>query len=419
MINTDVLQSNLLPQPYGLTGAGLDWAKQLVNSLKAQGDSMVEAQRTMTLELQDEYIAADAFLEAAITVELGVLTTAVSALAVRTTTIEADMYTAVTGVLARITTVESAYVAGDLAVAATVTTLSATVDTKTKTFRQTTAPSATAIGDLWIDSDDSNKLYRATATGSGSWVLTDDSRIATTLATVTNIAEAYATNNGSTARLVWEVAVGTNVATIVQTAAAGYADGTWNGSAIVLSAAYITLAAEAINFGNDTTYEDTYNTFYTVGGSYRYRDRGPFGASSDLLQWYGLNSVTLNSETKTNGIFALGTDGVVYLAGNDLTAQAFDATNEGDNDLTSGVSTTGTAQADVVVVGGDSPFTYQWVYQFGDATVTIDNAFIANPTFSKVWGPTPDSTFSFWKCYVTDNSGRVKEVAADLSGTSA
>jgi len=55
-----------------------------------------------------------------------------------------------------------------------ITALTGTINTKAKTFVQNDAPSATAIGDLWIDSNDSNKLYRATATGTGNWVAVGD-----------------------------------------------------------------------------------------------------------------------------------------------------------------------------------------------------------------------------------------------------
>jgi len=58
--------------------------------------------------------------------------------------------------------------------AADVTALTTTVGTKVKTFVATSAPTATAIGDLWIDSDDNNKLYRASATGSSNWVAVND-----------------------------------------------------------------------------------------------------------------------------------------------------------------------------------------------------------------------------------------------------
>jgi hypothetical protein len=52
---------------------------------------------------------------------------------------------------------------------------------------------------------------------------------------VTQIAEAYATGTSSTARLVWTVNTSTNAATIEQTAATGYTDGTWNGAAVIVT----------------------------------------------------------------------------------------------------------------------------------------------------------------------------------------
>jgi len=55
-----------------------------------------------------------------------------------------------------------------------ITSLSGTVNTKTQTFVSTSAPTAISIGDLWIDTDDSNKLYRATAAGNSNWVAVND-----------------------------------------------------------------------------------------------------------------------------------------------------------------------------------------------------------------------------------------------------
>lgn len=50
----------------------------------------------------------------------------------------------------------------------------ATADGKVTSFFQTSAPTAEAIGDLWFDTDDNNKLYR----WSGSaWVLSTDTRV--------------------------------------------------------------------------------------------------------------------------------------------------------------------------------------------------------------------------------------------------
>jgi len=38
-----------------------------------------------------------------------------------------------------------------------------------KVFRQTSTPTATQVGDIWVDTDDGNKMYVATATGTGNW----------------------------------------------------------------------------------------------------------------------------------------------------------------------------------------------------------------------------------------------------------
>lgn len=66
----------------------------------------------------------------------------------------------------------------------------ATADGKVVTFYQASAPTAEAIGDLWIDSDDSNKLYR----WSGSaWVLARDAGITAAIAAAAN---AQATADG-------------------------------------------------------------------------------------------------------------------------------------------------------------------------------------------------------------------------------
>jgi hypothetical protein len=77
------------------------------------------------------------------------------------------------------------------AVTSSVTALTATVAGKAKTYRQTSAPTAGMLdGDLWFDSDDSNKAYRYSGS---SWVATDDTRIATNAAAIVTEATARAT----------------------------------------------------------------------------------------------------------------------------------------------------------------------------------------------------------------------------------
>ena len=53
---------------------------------------------------------------------------------------------------------------------------------KITTFYTGPTPSATAIGDLWVNTADANKSYRASAVGTGNWVYIADTRIAQGLA---------------------------------------------------------------------------------------------------------------------------------------------------------------------------------------------------------------------------------------------
>lgn len=70
----------------------------------------------------------------------------------------------------------------DSALASTISTVSAVVNTKNRVYRQTAAPTVDlVVGDVWYDSDDSNKVYRWDGS---SWVPTDDSRIAANTAAI-------------------------------------------------------------------------------------------------------------------------------------------------------------------------------------------------------------------------------------------
>ena len=71
-------------------------------------------------------------------------------------------------------------------------TLSGEVDTRTKTFAQDAVPTATAIGDLWINTNDSNKLYRAASATAdqitaGEWELVRDDAIASNSSAISTL----------------------------------------------------------------------------------------------------------------------------------------------------------------------------------------------------------------------------------------
>lgn len=100
---------------------------------------------------------------------------------------------------AAITTEAATRADADSAIASSVSTVSARVDTRNRTFRQTTAPTNSPVGtltagDIWYDTDDDNRPRR----WSGSaWQLVDDARIAETAATVTTQATAIADIEGN------------------------------------------------------------------------------------------------------------------------------------------------------------------------------------------------------------------------------
>ena len=226
---------------------------------------------------------------------------------------------------------------------------------------------------------------------------------------VTFLREALATNDTSVARLLLGVNTSTNVATIEAVAQEG--SGVWNGAAITLNADLISLLAKSINFGANTVFEDTKGTLYTSTGGNRVRILGPFGTSSDLVMWYGPTSVALNSETKTNGAFALATDGKVYLgtevAGALSAAQLSSYYVVGFTSSVSAYSTVVTASAQ----GGDGTYTYSWMRtsQAGTHRVTCSDVNIAAPTFTVAAAGYSEDV---WTCTVTETStGRSRQAA--------
>ena len=103
------------------------------------------------------------------------------------------------------------------------------VDGKTKTFAQDNPPTSLAIGDLWIDTNDSNKLYRAESVGadqvtSGEWVLVRDGGIAVNAGAISTL-DSTVTQQGQT------LTSNSNNITSLQNALSGY-----TGSGAVASA---------------------------------------------------------------------------------------------------------------------------------------------------------------------------------------
>jgi hypothetical protein len=142
------------------------------------------------------YSAADLLTNARVTTETIARTTADLALASTITTVRTDFTTADATLTASIVSEATARSTKDTALATDITTVTATAAGKNKTFSQGTAPTASAIGDIWFDTSNNSKTYR----WSGSaWVASDDGRIASNTAAITTEATARASGDSANA----------------------------------------------------------------------------------------------------------------------------------------------------------------------------------------------------------------------------
>ena len=196
-------------------------------------------------------------------------------------------------------------------------------------------------------------------------------------------------------------------------------DGTAAPSNITLSASEIILDADAINFGSDTEFETTDNSFITETSGNRLRYGGPFGASSDLVQWFGPDSVSQGSETRTNGIFAFGTDGKVYYGSAQLGGGGFSISGEAilvAEVSGSGAGTATTGTPGIVVSGENGTVVYEWYQLSDDSVVSISSSSSANPTFSRAMGASDPSEVvrTNWRLVATDDNGSGDTTTHDL-----
>jgi hypothetical protein len=134
--------------------------------------------------------ASAALVTAATTAQATTNTATASSISALTSTV-ADNDTSVKALIATEATTRAT---GDSSLSTQITTVS-TQSTKTRTYRQTTAPTTGMLaGDLWFDTATGNKSYRYSGS---AWVVTYDTRLATTAAAV--ITETSARTTADTA----------------------------------------------------------------------------------------------------------------------------------------------------------------------------------------------------------------------------
>jgi hypothetical protein len=274
------------------------------------------------------------------------------------------------------------------------------------------AASGESAGDIpWIDSgygdqkevaaalvrEESARVTADTAEAAARTTL--EASVGTNTSSINNLSEAYATDSSGTARLVWTVAVGSNVATLEQTAATGYSDGTWNGSAISLTASEIILDGAVLTTGTvartalSSAERDALGAEGVAANFYR-QSSDP-GSVPDGSWWADTGNSELNIRISSawQKIADIGGDQFRASGTSYLTAE-----------VSGSGSGTATTSAPSITVSGDvGTLTYLWRQKSTDALVSCSNTAIINPTFSRTMSAAPTSAVqTLWTLYITD-----------------
>ena len=231
--------------------------------------------------------------------------TDITALDVRVTSAESDILTnagvasanagAISALDVRVTDNE-----GDItASAADITVLQATVDLRNRTFRQAAPPTADNIGDIWIDTDDNNKIYRWNGT---IWEDSHDAQISANASQLTTLESRVTTAEGDIAAAEITILANTN-ATVTN-----------SGDITALEAKYgVTLNVngyitgfEQFNNGSSGTFQIMADNFYIVdpanGGQ---NPTIPFAVTGGIVY---MDNVTVRSDAGAGQRIVLNSD---------------------------------------------------------------------------------------------------------------
>jgi len=175
----------------------------------------------------------------------------------------------------------------------------------------------------------------------------------------------------------------------------------------VLTAGHIstsTLSAIAADLGTITA-----GSIRLTASSYAVNIAAGFGASSDLILWYGASSTAAGSATKTNGIFALATDGKVYYGGSELASavESFDAYISSEtNGVFVTAPDTAVVSATVTASGGTPSYAYAWELISASDGFTPSGTTTATVSLSQFFGSGGAGATETWRCTVMDDEGR-------------
>lgn len=182
----------------------------------------------------------------------------------------------------------------------------ATADGKIITFAQTSQPTASAVGDLWIDTDDKNKLYRWDGS---KWVEYRDKTIADAQAAADNARNEAITaqNQAGAAQKSADAAQATaDAASSAAVAARSFADSVYNGvKGIYFSSSSVSELALNTSVGLKITGSD--GTYFQVKND----AMGFFRKDGTAMLYYQNGSVTLSGIIAAHGGYIGGSGGWV------------------------------------------------------------------------------------------------------------
>jgi hypothetical protein len=203
-----------------------------------------------------------------------------------------------------------------------------TADGKNKIFRQTTPPTATAIGDTWFDTDDGNKLYYWTGS---AWVSVQDAAIATAQATADSKVKTFYQASAPTASEIGDIWFDTD---------AGFKQYYWNGTSwlsvqdtSIATAQAAATAAQTTADGKNKIYRQTTAPTGTLVAGDLWFDTDD---DNRIYRYDGSSWVANN----------LGNNAIASLSANKLTAGTIDASVITVSNINAGNISTGTLNAD-------------------------------------------------------------------------
>ena len=309
---------------------------------------------------------------------------------------------AITGLDTRVTSNESTLTtraaATDVtALQTSLNTLSTEVDTKTRTFAQGSVPTATAIGDLWINTNDNNKVYRAYSDtadeiATGEWQLLRDEGIVVNAGAISTLQSTVSTQGNDI------TSNSSDISTLTNNLATANGSISANSGAITSLQSTVSTQGNSISsISNDVTSLD--NTVTTI--------------QTDL----DAAEVTITS----NSSAISGLDSRVTTAEGSITSQASDITalqtsvSGNDTDISGLSSSVSSLQAQVTLNDGDITAINTSITSLESQITNNDDDISGQSTAIS----SLQSTVNQNGTDITANASAITQITSDVNGVSS